>query len=383
MDRRSFLKATTVAALSRPGIASAQKPRRVLIVGAGAAGLTAAYHLKRAGVEVQVLEAAPRWGGRIARLTGFADFPIDLGAEWIHDEPDILGEIIGRGDTDLGIETIDYRPQTYQVWTDGHLYNRNLLRFGYGEVKFRTTTWYGFFETFIVPELGDSIVLNAPVSDISYGAGGVSAGLPDGRRFEADHVLVTVPVSILKHSSIRFSPPLPERLSEGLDDIAFGAGFKVFLKFKERFYPDILVDGPVTRLLRDTWDDKVYYDAAFGKPTRNNILGLFTVAEGRLPRAELSDADLVANVLAELDQIYDGIPSTMFVDARVKNWTRTPHILGSYSMDIASDQSPEQIFAPIDGRVHFAGEVLGGEAQSTVHGAAFSAIEAVERILMT
>ncbi|MBL4628639.1 MAG: FAD-dependent oxidoreductase [Roseicyclus sp.] len=381
IHRRQFLLSLASAALSIPGIVSAQTARRVVIVGAGAAGLTAAFHLRRAGVEVTVLEAAPGWGGRVARLTGFADFPIDTGAEWIHDDPTILGQILGQENTDLGIETIDYRPQTYQVYSNGNLRPRNLLRIGYSEVKFETTTWYGFFERFVVPDLGDSIVLNAPVTDIEQTSNGVSVRVQDGRRFDADHVLVTVPVSILKSASIRFTPTLPDRIVEGLEGIQFGEGFKVFLKFRERFYPDILIAGPIQNFISDAWDEKTYYDAAFGKPSEDNILGLFTASQDQLSRARLGDDELISDVLAELDEIYDGTASRVFETAHVKNWSRVPYIRGSYSMAIETDQPVDEILAPINGRVHFAGEVLGGNAQATVHGAALSAIQAVDRIL--
>ena len=42
----------------------------VVIVGAGWAGLSAALHLRRAGVLVQVLEAAPQAGGRVKKILG-------------------------------------------------------------------------------------------------------------------------------------------------------------------------------------------------------------------------------------------------------------------------------------------------------------------------
>ncbi|MFT5638468.1 MAG: monoamine oxidase, partial [Paracoccaceae bacterium] len=282
-----------------------------------------------------------------------------------------------------GVKTIDYRPQTYQNYHKGSLRNRNFLRFGYSEVKFHTTTWYGFFEKFVLPKIVDSIKLNTQVSEIEYSVGGVSVGTKDGRRFEADQVLITVPVSVLQQSSIRFTPALPKRILFGLNDVTFGKGFKVFLKFKEKFYPDMLLTGPVTDFLADSWDEKTYYDAAFGKPTQDNILGLFTVAGGALPRAKLSDDALLVDVLKELDQIYDGKVSGLLEGARVQNWSRTPHIRGSYSMEIDADEAPAQFLAPVEGKVHFAGEVLGDRAQATVHGAAFSGINAVERILQS
>ena len=57
---------------------------KVLIVGAGAAGLTAAYKLMKRGVEFTLLEAISQIGVRVRHNLNFADFPIALGGEWLH-----------------------------------------------------------------------------------------------------------------------------------------------------------------------------------------------------------------------------------------------------------------------------------------------------------
>jgi monoamine oxidase len=58
-------------------------PPDVLIIGAGAAGLTAARDLTAAGARVLVIEARDRLGGRI--LTHHtSDGPVELGAEFVH-----------------------------------------------------------------------------------------------------------------------------------------------------------------------------------------------------------------------------------------------------------------------------------------------------------
>ncbi|MBB5205099.1 monoamine oxidase [Inhella inkyongensis] len=66
--------------------ATAAEPskRRVLVIGAGLAGLTAARELQRQGREVLVLEARDRIGGRIWTSQQWPDLPLDLGASWIH-----------------------------------------------------------------------------------------------------------------------------------------------------------------------------------------------------------------------------------------------------------------------------------------------------------
>jgi monoamine oxidase len=64
----TFARAGAVQDLERRGPA-----RRVIVVGAGLAGLCAAYQLERAGHDVLVLEAQRRPGGRVETLRDFAE----------------------------------------------------------------------------------------------------------------------------------------------------------------------------------------------------------------------------------------------------------------------------------------------------------------------
>src|SRR5262245_53690749 len=117
-SRRAFLQASSAAAAGValggcaarrpvPRLASAEP---VVVVGAGIAGLTAAWRLHQAGVPVRVLEAQNRVGGRMLSLHGhFADGQVvELGGELIdtgHEKLRALCKELGIALDDLSQET--------------------------------------------------------------------------------------------------------------------------------------------------------------------------------------------------------------------------------------------------------------------------------------
>ncbi len=81
----------------------------VAVVGAGAAGLSAATALAAAGCAVEVLEARPRIGGRILTSSDpDLAWPIELGAEFIHGRAPTTAELLARAGM-LAIDTVGTR----------------------------------------------------------------------------------------------------------------------------------------------------------------------------------------------------------------------------------------------------------------------------------
>jgi glycine/D-amino acid oxidase-like deaminating enzyme len=88
----------------------------VIIVGAGIAGLSAAEQLGRAGARVLILEARNRLGGRVESLPGLAsEHSIELGAEFVHGDPPVLGEYLSSH----RLEVQETRGQDYCAGPEG------------------------------------------------------------------------------------------------------------------------------------------------------------------------------------------------------------------------------------------------------------------------
>ena len=71
----------------------------VIIIGAGAAGLMAAYALSKAGKQVAILEARERLGGRMYTLND--DLHTELGAEFVHGDLPVTMQLLKEANIDL------------------------------------------------------------------------------------------------------------------------------------------------------------------------------------------------------------------------------------------------------------------------------------------
>lgn len=87
--------------------------KRVIVVGAGIAGLSAAQSLQARGADVTVLEARNRIGGRILTDRSMG-IPIDMGPSWIHEH---RGNPVTRVARDTGTRTSPSSPDETELYT--------------------------------------------------------------------------------------------------------------------------------------------------------------------------------------------------------------------------------------------------------------------------
>ena len=277
MTRKDFIRACGLLGLSIPldrfstvnALREYSRPGKVIIIGAGAAGLSAGYLLKQKGVDFTIIEADAQFGGRMKINTAFADFPTPLGAEWISSE-NLDFSLLAENEKVLEhIKTADYLPNDeYWVW-DNHKLLRGTLN-TFIDKKFINSSWFDFFKTFVVPYIENTIAYDTKITAIDYTNTTILLKANQD-VFVADKVIITTPLSILTSKDIRFSPALPERKRSAFDEVIYWDGFKAFFEFEQKFYPSF-VDFVV---MPETDGQVLLYDAAWGQKSEKHILGLF------------------------------------------------------------------------------------------------------------
>lgn len=355
---------------------------KVIIVGAGPSGLAAAKVLEKNNVYYTIIEATNRYGGRLKKDTTLADFPIDIGAEWLHSAPITLNKLKGKDGEEIDEELIHYHLNSTADW-DGTEYIINSSRqndFMYNflpESKFKNSTWYDFVNDNIANTVLHNIEYNSPVVSIDYSSNKVSVKIADGTTFEADRVLVTVPIGILKSETISFNPELSQKRKDAIDDITFYPGFKVVMKFSEKFYPDG-INCEVNN------GEKGFYDIAFGKETQSNILGfLCTGGETQKYYDINSNDDIIDSLIVELDQMFDGKASIYYTGEYIlENWGQYEYTKGTWTQAFQEKKSNlKALNESLDNKVYFAGEINDPYKQMGVPGAIFSGYYSIDKLL--
>ena len=242
----------------------------VIIVGAGASGLAAAKKMEEYGISYQILEATDKSCGRIQKNEDFADFPIDIGAEWIHEDKSILNYLINQPENTPNVETILYQPMNIFQESGGDIWQipldemQEFYALYIKEYKFKNTTWYDFIYQNFAQSVQQNIIYNSKVTAIDYSKDKVVLTTENGTEYQADKVILTVSLGVLKSNAITFTPPLNEDKISAIDQVEFLPGFKLFMKFSDQFYPDGIT-------CETSSGEETYYDVTSGKESEDHV----------------------------------------------------------------------------------------------------------------
>ena len=242
----------------------------------------------------------------------------------------------------------------------------------------------------------DEVVLNQSVSRISIqpdtpAQAPVQLETADGNSFEGSHVIVTVPLGVLKAGTITFDPQLPARKQDVIERIGFGSVEKVVMTFKNSFWRRnpkkqdhfFSIPDPIASH-GSFFDVSMSSGAGPGSPTSPCLASVFGPPKAAWV-AENPEA-AVEEVLSELQMMF---PDTYEppVSTAASNWTTSPFSGGCYPYTSVDTQPGDFIkFAEPthDGRVLFAGDTCAvGVGLGYVEGAMAAGERAADVIIAT
>lgn len=222
-------------------------------------------------------------------------------------------------------------------------------------------------------------------------AGPATIQSEDGATVEADAVVCTVPLGVLKQGSIAFDPPLPSWKTGVVERLGFGVLNKVVLVYEKVFWePDRHIFGVVrdapNRHSTTQKDYGVNRGRFFQWFNVSNTTGLpcliaLMAGDAGFETEHSSNDHLIAEATEILRNIF-GMEVPHPVESVVTRWGSDRFARGSYS-SAAPGMLPDDydVMARSIGNLFFAGEHTIGTHPATVHGAYLSGLRAATEVL--
>jgi len=400
----------------------------VAIVGAGAAGVGAARRLAAAGLDIVVLEARDRLGGRAFSAPTELGHAMDVGCEWLHSARRNPWTRIAQ---ELGF-AMDERPPNWAARVSWHFSEQAQdewleARAAFDERCERAAEGpHDLAESELLEPGGRWNGLIGAISTWANGTELERVSVKDHARYENDQLnwrvlegygtlistygrslpvsfgtvveridhrgrtiilvtnrgdlvaraaIVTIPTNLLARETIRFVPALPDKITAAAG-LPLGIANKLFFA----------LDGPVEDLPRDRHlighVDRVrtggYHIRPHGWPV---VGGYFGGALGRELEADGGKA-MVAFALDEIAGLFGSDIRRKLKPVAQSAWVGDAFANGSYSCALPGQADDRlALMAPVDDRLYFAGEACSINFFGTAHGAYISAVAAAEQAI--
>lgn len=225
---------------------------------------------------------------------------------------------------------------------------------------------------------GLDIRLNHIVKSVSVTPNRAALGFADGSAIHADHILVTVPLGVLKAGNIAFDPPLSQSKRQAIEKLGMGLLNKHWLRFDRVFWPKNFDWHEFLSAQKGEWSEWV----SLAKIQNSPVLMVFSAADYAEQVERMDDRDIISSIMATARQMFgNAIPEP--VEAQITRWRSDPFTGGSYSF-YATDSGPldrKMLASSEAGRLHFAGEAQSHLYPGTVHGALISGRDTAARII--
>jgi monoamine oxidase len=193
--------------------------------------------------------------------------------------------------------------------------------------------------------------------------------------FEADRVIITLPLGVLKSGKVQFTPALPAEKTGAISRLGMGVLDKIVMRFPRTFWVN-----NVTRIGRT--ESEIEYVNIGQFLSTPVLIGLLAGNFARQLEQGTTQA-AVDRAMGDLKAIYGAtIPDPL--SATFTRWHGDPFTGGSYSLvpPGARQQDYDQLAEPVSGKLYFAGEATESRYPATVHGAYLSGLREASRIML-
>jgi monoamine oxidase len=453
--------------------------KKILVLGAGIAGLAAARTLQDSGCEVTILEARNRIGGRIHTDNSFG-FPIDMGAAWIHysggqqplydlarqkgfetvPSPFTSWRVFGQDGQLLQTKmmgkyldffkkcadkkyltlflqqpqnqvlsfwkSLEYTLQTHknrekiawqnlpneailQAWAKNFLesyYAEDLDRISIQSILTDENDFFG--EDVLLPK-GYSQITNALATNLHIEFGQTVSKIEQvfgndlqiienqeninksnskskikvytqKQVFEAEAVVVTLPLGVLKKNNISFSPDLPTPKKQAIQQIGQGVLNKIVLHFDQCFWDKRIETYTWLPNAADSIQVSFLHSHLYFQP--QNVLTAYFGGDEARKMEQFTDDYLVQLLVNQLQRCY---PKKKIVlkNYALSRWQADEFSCGAYSyLPVGTTETAIEDLGKSFGNLFFAGEATIKNYYSYAHGAYLSGIRAAKEILL-
>ena len=234
----------------------------------------------------------------------------------------------------------------------------------------------------------EDVQINHQVKRIDYSGAtvileGVNSQTGETFTMDAEKVILTVPISILKSGDIAFTPALPAGKNTALSTMEMDSSIRVLLDFKANFW------GETSGFLYGAPEAPEYFNAGVGRSDLSRTLAV-TLSGAKASAYSALGRTMVPLLIDELDSIFDGKatnhirydPADNMV-AVIQDWTLEPFIKGggSYSKPGGTNQHRKDLAASLASKLFFAGEATDYTGEfGTINGALLSAERAAAEV---
>ena len=214
------------------------------------------------------------------------------------------------------------------------------------------------------------------ISIENYSTDKITIKTEKGEVYNCSSVILTVPLGVLKDSSIKFSPPLPDYKQKAIDRLGMGLMNKVALHFPKAFW-----DKNTSRISfiskikgEFPWIDNYSF--------KENILLCWLSCSYSEELEKKSDEEIINKIVEILRKIYGEKKVPKPSSYLISRWNGDPLSRGSWSIrPVGSTLEDNKLLGLACDNLFFAGEATSAIYPSTVTGAFLSGEEVASSIL--